>query len=379
MAHFPCISLHHLMVDKQRSIGLQYYTNKLIDEKAKALFLAKWSDEHQMIYIPNRKENLRSIYTTFKGIAWINGKNFFTKRAKKPQDNPVLSLENKRTQARPKDYRQCPESYLQKLELRRYALSTANAYIAHFEAFINHYKTKPLEEINDIDINNYLMELNRKALSTSYLNQAINSIKFYFEVVLDMPNRFYKIDRPRKKESLPKVISKAEVAAIIQCTNNIKHKCIVSLLYSAGLRRSELLNLRITDIDSKRMIITVRDGKGGKDRNTLLSKLVLADLRQYFKAYRPKIYLFEGQNNEQYSSTSVKNIIHRASKKAKIKKVITPHMLRHSFATHLLENGTNLRYIQELLGHSSTRTTEIYTHVAMNNIKNIKSPLDTLY
>jgi len=214
--------------------------------------------------------------------------------------------------------------------------------------------------------------------SNSYINQMINSIKFYYEVVLQMPNRFYSIERPRKRETLPKVISLEEVQSIIKNTNNIKHRCIVSLLYSAGLRRSELLNLKLEDIDSKRMVITVKNGKGNKDRLTILSGTVLKDLRQYFLEWKPKIYLFEGKNNEKYSASSVLLIIKNAAKKAGIRKNITPHMLRHSFATHLLENGTDLRYIQVLLGHSSTRTTEIYTQVAINNIKTIKSPIELL-
>src|SRR5690554_2897293 len=188
----------------------------------------------------------------------------------------------------------------------------------------------------------------------------INSIKFYYEVVKGMPNRFYSIERPRKKEALPKVISLEEVKGIILKTNNIKHKCIVSLLYSAGLRRSELLNLKLQDIDSKRMSILVKNSKGGKDRVTLLNENVLKDLRKYYKKWKPKKYLFEGKEGTQYSASSVLNIIKKAAKKAGIKKNVSPHILRHSFATHLLENGTDLLYIQELLGHSSSKTTEIY-------------------
>jgi len=210
----------------------------------------------------------------------------------------------------------------------------------------------------------------------SYINQAINSIKFYYEVVMGMPNRFYSIERPRKEHRLPKVVSKEEIVAIMNHTNNIKHRCIIGLLYSAGLRRSELLNLKLEDIDSKRMLIHVRTAKGNKDRYSLLSVKILKDLRQYYKEWTPKSYLFEGPKATKYSSTSVENIIRRAAKKSGIYKRVTPHMMRHSFATHLLENGTDLRYIQVLLGHSSSKTTEIYTQVATNNLKAIKNPLD---
>lgn len=172
------------------------------------------------------------------------------------------------------------------------------------------------------------------------------------------------------------MLSKEEVLAIIRHTNNIKHQCIVSLLYSAGLRRGELLNLKLTDVDSERMLIRVENGKGGKDRYTLLSKMLLQDLRQYYRIWKPKEYLFEGQSGGKYSGRSVGQLLAQAAQRAGIRKRVTPHMLRHSFATHLLENGTDLRYIQSLLGHSSSKTTEIYTHVAVNSFKSIKNPLD---
>lgn len=157
---------------------------------------------------------------------------------------------------------------------------------------------------------------------------------------------------------------------------NIKHKCVLALLYSSGLRKSELLNLELKDIDSKRMLIQVRKGKGNKDRNTLLSENLLIDLRKYFLEWNPRKYLFEGQKGGMYSGKSIENIVKKAAKNAGVLKNVTPHTLRHSFATHLLEAGTNLRYIQSLLGHNSSRTTEIYTKVASSHLKAIKSPLD---
>ena len=191
-----------------------------------------------------------------------------------------------------------------------------------------------------------------------------------------MPNRFYAIERPRKKERLPEVLSKEEIITIIEHTNNLKHRCIISLLYSAGLRRGELLRLKLTDVDSKRMLIRVENGKGGKDRYTLLSKTLLQDLRKYYQVWKPTEYLFEGAGGGPYSGRSVGQLLTKAAKKAGINRKVTPHMLRHSFATHLLEQGTDLRYIQSLLGHSSSKTTEIYTHVAVNRFKSIKNLLD---
>jgi site-specific recombinase XerD len=186
------------------------------------------------------------------------------------------------------------------------------------------------------------------------------------------------VDRPRKVERLPIVLSEEEMVRIFKTINNIKHKAIIMTIYSAGLRVSELLELKMSDILSDRGLILVRNAKGNKDRTTLLADATLKILRQYYKEYKPQTYLFEGPNNGKYTRTSIGKILKKAVKNAKINKQVTTHTLRHSFATHLLESGTNLRYIQSLLGHSSPKTTEIYTRVSTNAFKNIKSPLDNL-
>ena len=186
-----------------------------------------------------------------------------------------------------------------------------------------------------------------------------------------MPNRFYNIERPRKDKKLPIVLSKDNVKKIIEHTNNIKHRCIVSLLYSAGLRRSELLNLKLSDIDSSRMLVFIKDSKGNKDRYTLLSTNILNDLRLYYKEWKPTTYLFEGQKNEQYSAASVGKIVTEAAIKAGIKKRVSPHTLRHSFASHILRGGADIRTIQELLGHSSLSSTQIYTKLDEKSLLDI--------
>ncbi len=265
---------------------------------------------------------------------------------------------------------------MQKLEIRKYAYNTARTYISLFEGYINHFAARAIDDLDEEDIRTYLQHLVQQKKSDSYLNQAINAIKFYYEVVKGMPNRFYHIERPRKKERLPEVLSKEEIVRMIRATKNPKHRCMLSLLYSAGLRRGELLSLKVTDIDSQRMLIMIKQGKGGKDRVTLLAKQVLNELRVYYFQHRPKEYLFEGPEGRPYSGSSVMKIVHRAARWAGIRRRVTPHMLRHSFATHLLEEGTDLRYIQALLGHNSSKTTERYTHVATNVFKKIKNPLD---
>lgn len=363
------------MINDQKMIGLKFSPDRLIQGLIKTLPDPKWSEKYNMAYIPNTKGNLSKISNTFNGLVWINYNRFLTNRPVNT-DNESVDVEWFRKRKSIPNYRPCPEEYLLKLELKRYANSTVRTYVNFFEMFINHYKEKELNTINESDIRAFLQKLIHRGVSNSYLNQAINAIKFYYEVVLGMPNRFYEIERPRKEYKLPKVISKEEVLSVIDKANNLKHKCIISLLYSSGLRRSELLNLKPTDVDSKRMLIRVLGAKGKKDRHTLLSRTALEDLRMYYKEWKPKIYLFEGRKANKYSAESVLRIVKVAAIKAGIGQTVTPHVLRHSFATHLLESGVDLRKIQVLLGHGSSKTTEIYTHVATNTFNNIKNPLD---
>ncbi|HMB99769.1 MAG TPA: site-specific tyrosine recombinase/integron integrase [Flavobacteriaceae bacterium] len=369
------ITLKHLLIGNNKFIGLKFHSDKVLNSMVKDLKDIAWNEEFGMYYLPNNKTNLDSVFNLFRGVAWINT-NYFFQRSNSKNLDEAFDVYWFRKRQLPKGYRCCPDSYLDKLELKHYANNTVKTYVSCFERFINHYPEIDIDNIDEKNVRDYLKLLANKNWSNSYINQSINSIKFYYEIVLGMPNRFYEIERPRKERKLPIVLSKDEAKALIEATNNLKHKCILALLYSAGLRRSELLNLKIKDIDSKRMLIKINDAKGNKDRYTLLANTVLYDLRSYYLEYRPKNYLFEGQTKEKYSASSILNIINYACEKAGIKKHITSHTLRHSFATHLLENGTDLRYIQLLLGHNSTKTTEIYTHVASNSFNSIKNPLD---
>ena len=374
MSNEKSITLKHLLIDQRKCIGLQFVTNKVIQALVDTLPNVSWSDTYEMFYIPNSKKNLATIFNTFRGVAWVNGNYFFTDKVVN-ENNPILNLERYRNRLPKKGFKPCPEAYLLKLELKRYSDNTVRNYVACFESFINYYYDIEPLNLNENDVRKYLQKLIQEGKSNSYINLTINSIKFFYEIVHGLPNRFYTIERPRKEKQLPNVLSKEEIVKIINNTNNIKHKCIVGLLYSSGLRRSELLNLKVTDIDSKRMVVIIKNAKGNKDRISVLSPSILKDLKAYYLAYRPKVYLFEGVGGSQYSVTSVIKILSAAAKKAGIHKKVTPHMLRHSFATHLLENGTDIRHIQILLGHSSTKTTEIYTHVANKSFMEIKDLL----
>jgi len=369
------INLAHLIINDQKKIGLKFYPDKILAALIKTLPNVKWSETYQMAYIENTKENTNLIFKTFKRVAWVNTSNFYLNKPVN-KSNRNINLDSYRQKEVSENFIKCPDSFLKKLELKRYALNTAKTYVSMFEKFINHYKTNQLLQLGENEIRDYIYILIKENKSNSYINQMINSIKFYYEIVEGMPNRFYEIDRPIKEHTLPKVISKEEVKLMIREAGNIKNKCIISLLYSAGLRRAELINLKIEDIDSKRMIIRIKNAKGKKERNTLLSETVLLDLREYFLKWRPTNYLFEGVKGGEYSATSISKIVKNAASKAKIKNNVTPHTLRHSFATHLLESGVDIRYIQTILGHNSIKTTTIYTHVATNILNTIKNPLD---
>jgi site-specific recombinase XerD len=377
MDKFGNITLKHLLIDEEKCIGLQFYPNKAVEKILNSQDIYKWNNQFSMFCAPNNSKNFAFVFNSFRGIAWINGAHFFQGKVKK-KFNDEINLDSYRYRKINNEERFVPVEYLNKLEFKRYSINTARTYISCFEKFINYFKDKKLIEITEEDIQGYLNHLAQKGVSSSQLNQTINSIKFYYELIMQMPNRFYSIERPFKEKRLPKVLSKEEVFKIIDSTNNIKHKCILSLLYSAGLRRQELLNLKISDIDSNRMMITIYQGKGKKDRVTVLSEKVLADLRIYFKEWKPINYLFEGKSGIMYSGSSVGAIIKKAARKAKVLKTVTPHMFRHSFATHLLEDGTDLRYIQTLLGHTSSKTTEIYTQVSLGHMQKIRSPFDSL-
>ena len=263
---------------------------------------------------------------------------------------------------------------------KRYSESTITTYSEALKSFLIFYREKPVAAITNEDVivynNEYILKNN---LSASYQNQTVNAIKLFFQTIRETKMLVDKIHRPKRAKVLPNVLSKEEVKLILNAHSNIKHKMMLSLIYSCGLRCGELLALKPINIDSKRNIVLLKNAKGKKDRIVPLSPLILEMLREYFKLYKPKTYLFEGNNpGEPYSDKSLQQVLKQALQKVGITKPATLHWLRHSYATHLLESGTDLRYIQELLGHNSSKTTEIYTHVSTKSIQQIKSPFDDL-
>lgn len=255
--------------------------------------------------------------------------------------------------------------------------ATIKNYVSCVEVFLKYFNGKETEpvKINEQQIKDYLATF--KTQNTQRANHS--AIKCFYLYTLKQPNKFKYIEYCKRDRNLPIVLSVAEIQKLFNVCINIKHKAILSLLYSAGLRVSEVINLKITNIDSSRMIINIQDAKGGKDRQVMLNPSVLELLRNYYKMYKPKEYLFNGQNSMQYSSRSINEFLKTYAEKSGIEnKRVYAHLMRHTSFTHMVENGTDINLIQKLAGHSSVKTTMLYTHISHNFISNIQSPISLI-
>jgi len=272
------------------------------------------------------------------------------------------------------------ESFVGFMKSKRYSDRTIEVYRDALIAFLKFHHTKTTSEITNADVilfnNEYIL---KNELSSSYQNQVVNAVKLFYAEIKSHKINVELIHRPKREKLLPNVLSKEEVQRILTASANMKHRTMLSVIYACGLRRSELLNMKPTDINSERKLLTIRQAKGKKDRVVMLSDKIIEMMREYYKYYRPKVWMFEGQTaGAPYSEKSLEQVMKQAVAKAGIKRPATLHWLRHSFATHLHETGSDIRTIQELLGHSSSKTTEIYTHVSNRAIQNIRSPFDDL-
>lgn len=255
--------------------------------------------------------------------------------------------------------------------------ATIKNYVSCIECFLKYFDCKISEpvKINEQQIKDYLATF--KTQNTQRANHS--AIKCFFVYTIKQPNKFKYIEYCKKDKNLPIVLSIEEIQRLFYECTNIKHKAILSLLYSAGLRVSEVINLKINNIDSSRMVINILDAKGGKDRQVMLNENVLQLLRNYFKIYKPKEYLFNGQNSLQYSSRSINEFLKMYAHKSGIEnKRVYAHLMRHTSFTHMVENGTDINLIQKLAGHSSVKTTLIYTHISHNLISKIQSPISNI-
>ncbi|MDR0294618.1 MAG: site-specific integrase [Prevotellaceae bacterium] len=266
------------------------------------------------------------------------------------------------------------------LLLKAYSPNTIKIYCTEFAQLLYLLKDTPVNTLTPERMRAYLLYcVTKLKLSENIIHSRLNAIKFYFEQVLHHDKLFFEeIPRPKKRQSLPKVLNKNDIAKLFTKVGNLKQLLMLKLCYGMGLRVSEVVNLKIIDIDSQRMLVHIESAKGKRDRYVTLPSSILDDLRSYYRNYHPKTYLFEGQYGGQYSIRSVQAVFKNAMQKAKINKSVGIHGLRHSYATHLLECGTDMFFIQKLLGHKDIKTTEIYAKVSNRQLGSVKSPLDDL-
>lgn len=378
----PVIKIEPRQLQGKEIIGIIFKYHLGIIKILRTFDGAAWSDRLRLWCIPADKFKLSDVFEKLSPIAYIDYsalKNIkISRRLTTDSSSQGKSGENPHLKSRGVKP-DLPDGYLEKLERKRYSEKTISTYTSYFRDFVAHFQGRDLETITPEEINTYILWLIRnKGISHSQQNQRINSIKFFYEKVLGLEKLYFEVERPRKEYKLPDVLSKDEVSDMIISTENLKHKFLIVMIYSCGLRRSEVIEMKLSDIDSDRMLVKIRYAKGKKDRYVQLARGALIMLKQYLDVYSPKEWLFEGQNGGRYSAESVLKIVKDAGRRAGIKKNIYPHMLRHSFATHHLEQGTDLRYIQEWLGHSSSKTTERYTHVSKADFSRFRNPFDNL-
>ncbi len=369
------VELSIIELDGCKRLAISCAYNKENYSRCKSLVGAKWESKLKIWYTTLTENQCRQLIKKFEGYE-IKGleelrKYFSNKRKVVDQEGQYQELSEKAKES--------VNHFKRWLMQKRYSESTVKTYVGSIIVFLNYHKDKNIEVLNSIDWENFNLEyIIKNKYSASYQNQVCNAIKLFFSKEFGLYLPIEKIERPRREHLLPNVLSTEEVKKILSSCINLKHRAMLSLIYSAGLRRSELINLKLTDIDSSRMTLHIRQSKGKKDRVLPLSVKILELLREYFKAYKPKEYLFAGQTGGMYGKRSIQLVFNNALKKSGIKKQASLHTLRHSNATHLLEAGTDLRYIQELLGHKSSKTTEIYTHVSQTKLQNIRNPFDDL-
>lgn len=378
----PKLTLSKGKHDDRKVVFLVFEKDYRLIQEIKKLPGATWSQSQGKWYIPDEQFDLSETFESLKELFYIDY-SLLKKPVPAATDlNP--SVKRKRSYDEPGELTPAASREIEKfvawMKQKRYSDRTVKSYTMSIKTFLKFYAGKPIEEITNKD----LIEFNSQfiignGLSASFQNQILSGVKLFYSRLYKVKLDIDEIERPRRSRKLPNVLSKEEVKRIIEAPTNQKHRVMLSLLYACGLRRSELLNLRPGHVDSKRGLLIILNAKGQKDRVVPISDKIIQLLRDYYKKYRPKTWLFEGEEqNSAYSTTSIYKVLQMAVTKAGINKKVSLHWLRHSYATHLLEAGTDLRYIQTLLGHKSSKTTEIYTHVSTDSLKNIKSPFDDM-
>ena len=402
----PLIVLQPIQHRNQYWIAITAPLLQNINNLLRQLPAIKFSKTHKCWLVPLSRENYKTLYHQLMAFAQLDTgamKKWFTENSAATNIKPVaeLPVEKKKPinknhtiiKAAAEPLKNNTEALLpstlnsallremlQLLQLKSYSESTQRTYIGEMAQFLQHIKKQPAESFTVKRLKDYLQYCYATLkLTENTIHSRMNAMKFYYEQVLKRDKFFWEIPRPKKRTILPKVISEEKIIKALFGVENIKHKTILVTAYSAGLRVSEVVSLRVTDIDSDRMQIAIRGAKGKKDRMATLSLFALQLLREYVTLYKPKIYLFEGLDKDKhYSSRSAQTIFNNAIIGLNLPESISFHSLRHSYATHLLENGTDIKYIQDLLGHSDIKTTLRYTHVSIKALAKIESPLDKI-
>ena len=322
----------------------------------------RYSRTHKAWYVSSTTENLSRVNKRFPN-ATFEGRSKMAEKPSQQQRASFKELEEVRI------FRNC-------LLAQNYSTSSIKTYTHLMNKFLAFTKSTIFTQE---DLTKYLVHCRREEFSASTMRQITSAVKLFANLLNIQGIDVSKIIYPRKSNPLPKVLSVEDIRKLLDETINLKHKAIVSILYSTGIRRGEVIRLKVTDIDGKRNTIRINNSKGNKDRIVPLSDALKRVLREYYIKYQPHEYLFEGVKGGAYSAASISQIISKAAFRAKLNKRVSAHMLRHSFATHLMEQGVNLRVIQEMLGHKSSRTTEIYTKVSSSTLSKVPNPLDSLF
>jgi site-specific recombinase XerD len=375
--------VHH---DEKRLLVKFPYDSELVGI-IKKIEGSTFSNTHKSWHVANNPEKLKELHTVFNGCASIEVKED-VQQIKTVSDNVN---KNKAVLAKPAPKHiqiilgQLSEKtkaellkFKEWLKQKRYSENTIDTYTEAMAIFFGFYSDKKTNEMGNDDINQFNIDyILKKELSIAYQNQFVSAAKLFYQVIFSRNIVIGDIERPRRTHGLPKVISKKDVELMLKNIKNQKHRMALTMVYGLGLRRSEILNMKITHLNSKRKNVTIFNGKGYKDRVLPLSDKLLEHIKKYYFAYKPSVYLIEGiEKGMPYGATSLEKIFHKYLGDVLKNHNFTLHCLRHSYATHLMEGGTDLRIIQTLLGHKSSKTTEIYTWVSMKSLQNVKNPLD---
>jgi site-specific recombinase XerD len=359
----PTIYLEQKVHRKEKQLLIRFEFDQKLVTLVKSVKGAFWSKSLNVWYLKNTTENLNTIISLFKDITEVDT----SKISKKEHFKRNLTEAQKKIL----------NNFYLFLKGKRYSQSTIQTYTFFVADFVNFHTKTPLEELTNRDVELFIEKVfMERNYSVSSQRQFISALKIFILYYPTTKINDLTLERPKKSRKLPNVLSQEEVLRIIGSTQNLKHRAILALIYSCGLRISELINLQLADFHIERRQLIIKSGKGRKDRYVSLAESFLPLLSNYYYSYKPEVYFVEGKNGGKYSAESVRQFLRKSCAKAHIIKTVTPHTLRHSYATHLLENGVDIRYIQSLLGHAKPETTMIYTHVKRKDLMEIQNPLD---